>query len=87
MDVNKSIYLEGKSPQPHRWEPPRAGLRNTITRYGNADADLAAGAGHGGWTAQIHAFVEALKASPDANRHLRRAGLERDHASAGTIDC
>ncbi len=24
---------------------------------------------------------------PDANRHLRRAGLERDHASVGTIDC
>ncbi|MDV5545236.1 hypothetical protein [Klebsiella pneumoniae] len=50
MDVNKSIYLEGKSPQPHRWGLPRAGLRNTITRYGNATPIWRQGPGMAGWT-------------------------------------
>ncbi|MDV5598684.1 hypothetical protein QM084_25935 [Klebsiella pneumoniae] len=62
-DVNKSIYLEGKSPQPHRWEPAvEAGLQYDHPLW-KRYADLAAGAGHGGmdWFV-IHAFVEALKA-------------------------
>ncbi|WP_407250753.1 hypothetical protein [Klebsiella pneumoniae] len=49
MDVNKSIYLEGKSPQPNCWEPAegwfgeiRSPAMETLA------ADLAAGAGHGG---------------------------------------
>ncbi len=49
MDVNKSIYLEGKSPQPHRWEP--AGLVCEIrSRLWKRYADLAAGPGMAGWT-------------------------------------
>lgn len=62
MDVNQSIYLEGKSPQPHKWEPAQAWLDKydhpLWKKYGND----AAGAGHGGMDFfVIHAFVEALK--------------------------
>lgn len=63
MDVNKSIYLEGKSPQPHRWEPAEGWFAKYDHPLWKRYADLAAGAGHGGmdWFV-IHAFVEALKA-------------------------
>nr|BCT22867.1 hypothetical protein [Escherichia coli] len=50
MDVNKSIYLEGKSPSRTAGSLPRAGLRNTITRYGNATPIWRQGPGMAGWT-------------------------------------
>ena len=63
MDVNKSIYIEGQSKEPHRWEDAKAWLDKydhpLWKRYGND----AAGAGHGGmdWFV-LHAFIESVKA-------------------------
>jgi predicted dehydrogenase len=62
MDVNSSIYIEGKSKKPHQWEAAAEWLNRydhpLWKKYGN-DSE---GAGHGGmdWFV-IHAFVEAVK--------------------------
>jgi predicted dehydrogenase len=62
MDVNKSLYIEGKSKESHRWEDAKAWLDQydhpLWKKYGND----AAGAGHGGmdWFV-INAFLEAVK--------------------------
>lgn len=50
MDVNKSIYLEGRAHSRTAGSLPRAGLRNTITRYGNATPIWRQGPGMAGWT-------------------------------------
>lgn len=64
MDVNKSIYLEGKSPQAHQWEPAQAWLDKYDHPLWKQHAAQAEGAGHGGMDFfVIHAFVEALKAA------------------------
>jgi hypothetical protein len=62
MDLNRSIYIEGKSPKAHQWEDQKAWLDKydhpLWKKYGN-DAQ---GAGHGGMDFfVIHAFVEAAK--------------------------
>lgn len=62
MDINKSIYIEGQSKEPHRWEEAKTWLEKydhpLWKRYGND----ASGAGHGGmdWFV-LHAFVESVK--------------------------
>jgi predicted dehydrogenase len=62
MDVNRSVYIEGKSPQPHQWEAAQTWLDTydhpLWKKYG-ADA---AGAGHGGmdWFV-LNAFIESVK--------------------------
>lgn len=62
MDVNESIYIEGKSKEPHKWEDAKQWLDKydhpLWKRYGND----AAGAGHGGmdWFV-LNAFIEAAK--------------------------
>lgn len=61
MDVNKSIYVEGKS-KPHQWEPAKEWLDKydhpLWKKYGN-DAQ---GAGHGGMDFFVlHAFIESVK--------------------------
>lgn len=62
MDVNKSIYIEGKSKEPHRWEDAKEWLDKydhpLWRKYGND----AAGAGHGGmdWFV-LNAFIESVK--------------------------
>ena len=62
MDVNKSIYIEGQSKEPHRWEDAKTWLDKydhpLWKKYGND----AAGAGHGGmdWFV-LNAFIEAVK--------------------------
>jgi hypothetical protein len=62
MDVNKSIYIEGKSEKAHRWEDAQKWLDQydhpLWKKYGND----AAGAGHGGmdWFV-LNAFVESVK--------------------------
>lgn len=62
MDVNKSIYIEGKSKEPHRWEDAQAWLDKydhpLWKKYGND----ASGAGHGGmdWFV-LNAFIESVK--------------------------
>lgn len=62
MDVNESIYVEGKSP-PHKWEPAAPWLERHDHPLWKKYAAQAAGAGHGGmdWFV-VHAFIEALKA-------------------------
>jgi predicted dehydrogenase len=62
MDVNKSIYIEGKSEQAHHWEDAQKWLDQydhpLWKKYGND----AAGAGHGGmdWFV-LNAFIESVK--------------------------
>ncbi len=62
MDLNKSIYIEGKSKEAHRWEDAKAWLDQydhpLWKKYGND----ASGAGHGGmdWFV-LNAFVESVK--------------------------
>jgi hypothetical protein len=62
MDVNKSIYVEGQSKEPHHWDDAQPWLDKydhpLWKRYGND----AAGAGHGGmdWFV-LNAFVESVK--------------------------
>ena len=62
MDVNQSIYLEGKSPKEHRWEPAQPWLDKYDHPLWKKYASAAEGAGHGGMDFFVlHAFVEALK--------------------------
>lgn len=64
MDVNQSIYLEGKSPQSHRWEAAQPWLDRYDHPLWKKYADQAKGAGHGGMDFFVlHAFIEALKAN------------------------
>lgn len=62
MDVNRSIYIEGKSKAGHRWDDAKEWLDQydhpLWKKYGND----AAGAGHGGmdWFV-LNAFIEAAK--------------------------
>jgi Oxidoreductase family, NAD-binding Rossmann fold len=62
MDVNKSVYIEGKSPKSHQWEEQKAWLEKydhpLWKKYGN-DAE---GAGHGGMDFfVVHTFIESAK--------------------------
>lgn len=66
MDVNKSLYLEGKSAegksQPHRFEPAQAWLDKYDHPLWQKYAGQAKDAGHGGMDFFVlHAFVEAVK--------------------------
>ena len=62
MDVNKSLYIEGQSKEPHRWEDAKEWFDKydhpLWKKYGND----AAGAGHGGmdWFV-LNAFIESVK--------------------------
>jgi hypothetical protein len=62
MDLNKSIYIEGRSPKEHTWES-MASYQSTYDHpLWKQYAHLAEGAGHGGmdWFV-INAFVETVK--------------------------
>jgi hypothetical protein len=62
MDVNESIYVEGRSPK-HAWEPAAPYLEEYDHPLWKRYADRATGAGHGGMDFFVlHAFVEAIKA-------------------------
>lgn len=62
MDVNDSIYIEGKSPEPHEWEPAQPWLDKYDHPLWRRHSAQAEGAGHGGMDFfVVHAFVEALK--------------------------
>jgi hypothetical protein len=64
MDVNKSIYIEGKSAEEDRWEPAQSWLDKYDHPLWKKYAAQAEGAGHGGMDFFVlHAFVEALKAN------------------------
>ncbi len=62
MDVNKSIYIEGKSPEHSEWEDASKWLDKFDHPLWKKFAGDAAGAGHGGmdWFV-FNAFVEAAK--------------------------
>ena len=62
MDVNNSIYVEGSSPQKHRWEQANAWLDqydHPLWKRWSKDTE---GAGHGGMDFFVlHAFVESVR--------------------------
>ncbi len=62
MDVNKSIYIEGKSKQAHRWEDAQSWLDQYDHPLWKKFGNDAAGAGHGGmdWFV-LNAFIESVK--------------------------
>ena len=62
MDVNKSIYIEGKSKEAHRWEDAQVWLDQYDHPLWKKFGNDASGAGHGGmdWFV-LNAFVEAVK--------------------------
>jgi len=63
MDLNRSIYIEGKSKQAHRWEEAAPWLEKYDHPLWKKYASDAQGAGHGGmdWFV-LHAFIESVKA-------------------------
>lgn len=81
MDVNKSLYIEGKSPA-HKWELAESYLKEYDHPLWAKYAGDASGAGHGGmdWFV-MNAFIEAFK---------RREPMPLDvydHASWAVITC
>lgn len=81
MDVNKSLYIEGKSPS-HKWEPAETYLQEYDHPLWKRYEGDASGAGHGGmdWFV-LNAFIEAFK---------RREPMPfdvYDHASWAVITC
>jgi predicted dehydrogenase len=62
MDINKSIYIEGKSAKSHQWEDAAPWLETYDHPLWKRYSNDAAGAGHGGmdWFV-LHAFVESVK--------------------------
>jgi len=62
MAVNKSLYLEGVSPDPHRWEEAKPYLEKYDHPLWKKFESQAAGAGHGGMDFfVINDFVESVK--------------------------
>ena len=81
MDVNKSLYIEGKSPA-HKWELAEPYLNEYDHPLWKKYAGDASGAGHGGmdWFV-MNAFIEAYK----RNEPMPLDGY--DHASWAAITC
>ncbi len=81
MDVNKSIYIEGKSPA-HRWEAADAYLKEYDHPLWKKYENDASGAGHGGmdWFV-MNAFIEAYKRKDPMPLDVY------DHASWAAITC
>ncbi len=81
MDVNKSIYLEGKSPA-HKWEAADSYLKEYDHPLWKRYESEASGAGHGGMDFFVmNAFIEAYK---------RKEAMPLDvydHASWAAITC
>lgn len=62
MDLNKGIYIEGKSARSHQWDPQKEWLDKYDHPLWARYASDTEGAGHGGMDFfVIHAFVEAAK--------------------------
>lgn len=62
MDVNKSIYIEGKSAKSHSWEDAQSWLDKYDHPLWKKYGSDASGAGHGGmdWFV-LNAFIESIK--------------------------
>ncbi|MFN4315006.1 MAG: Gfo/Idh/MocA family protein [Chitinophagaceae bacterium] len=62
MDLNRSIYLEGKSAKPHQWDDQKAWLEKYDHPLWARWTREAQGSGHGGMDFYvIHSFVESAK--------------------------
>jgi predicted dehydrogenase len=62
MDVNKGIYIEGKSQKPHQWDDAKQWLDKYDHPLWGRWSKETAGAGHGGMDFfVIHSFVESIK--------------------------
>lgn len=62
MDVNKGIYVEGKSAKAHQWDDAKAWLDKYDHPLWQRWSKETAGAGHGGMDFfVIHAFIESIK--------------------------
>ncbi|MBI2283331.1 MAG: Gfo/Idh/MocA family oxidoreductase [Bacteroidetes bacterium] len=62
MDVNKGIYIEGKSAKAHQWDDAKIWLDKYDHPLWQRWSKETAGAGHGGMDFfVIHAFVESIK--------------------------
>jgi glycosyl hydrolase family 109/GFO/IDH/MocA oxidoreductase family protein len=62
MDLNDSIYIQGKSEKAHRWEPDKAYMDKYDHPLWKKYGDDAQGAGHGGMDFfVVHAFIESIK--------------------------
>jgi len=81
MDVNKSIYIEGRSPA-HRWEQADAYLKEFDHPLWKKYENDASGAGHGGmdWFV-MNAFIEAYKRNEPMPLDVY------DHAAWSAITC
>lgn len=62
MDVNNSVYIEGKSEKPHQWDAEKTWLDTYDHPLWKKYGKDASGAGHGGmdWFV-LNAFVESVK--------------------------
>lgn len=81
MDINKSLYIEGKSPS-HKWEQAEPYLKENDHPLWGKYAEDASGAGHGGmdWFV-MNAFIEAYKLNEPMPLDVY------DHASWAAITC
>lgn len=62
MDVNKGVYIEGKSAKAHEWDDAKAWLDKYDHPLWARWSKEAEGAGHGGMDFfVVHAFVESIK--------------------------
>jgi hypothetical protein len=62
MDVNKSIYLEGKSAKAHQWDDQKEWLEKYDHPLWARWSKVSEGAGHGGMDFfVIHSFIESIK--------------------------
>lgn len=62
MDVNKGIYIEGKSPKPHQWDDAKTWLDKYDHPLWARWSKTAQGSGHGGMDFYvIHSFIESIK--------------------------
>lgn len=62
MDVNKSIYIEGKSAKPHQWDAAKEWLDKYDHPLWVRWSKETQGAGHGGMDFfVIHSFIESIK--------------------------
>ncbi|MBK8611014.1 MAG: Gfo/Idh/MocA family oxidoreductase [Chitinophagaceae bacterium] len=62
MDVNKGIYIEGKTAKPHVWEDAKSWLDKYDHPLWARWSKEAAGSGHGGMDFYVvHAFIESAK--------------------------
>lgn len=62
MDVNRSVYVEGKSAKPHQWDEAKTWLEKYDHPLWARWSKEASGSGHGGMDFYVvHSFIESVK--------------------------